>query len=185
MKRLKKIVFDGLTAISVILFVATAALWLRSFRRVDIVQSVSTTPNSLRWVEITSEKNSLTFGIWRLGKTGIGQSFAEVPKGLHLSSRGTGDFLEPTFAEQFTLATDFSRNGYHRLGFHFTRVISEMSELLGERDSRALLVIPFWPLFLIFAAIPTWRLCWRKLDVRVRLNHCGRCGYDLRGTQRQ
>jgi hypothetical protein len=165
-------VFTALSVLSLLLCVATLALWVRSYWRLDSTGHFRTSGPQIqaRGIEsISGEVRvvSATWSTWR--------SEEDVPKaGLQYTTRK---------AEEASTLKEFQRgyvgapSGWF-LGFGFLISVST----LPEETIRAI-AVPHWFLALLFAILPALHLRAHIRSRRLhRAGHCPRCGYDLRAT---
>ena len=160
--------FAGLTILSLVLCLATVALWVRSYWRSDNLFRFSSDAQGTR-----------SFGMWsNFGELGL---FAHhYPDTSHppFMQRGwnfvTGHYAaDETFA---SYATTFPQGrSAHFLGFGFAHF---------SKPYRAdMYVAPHWFFALLFAVLPAVRLrSILRTRRRNRVGLCQHCGYDLRAT---
>ncbi len=161
--------FAGLTILSLVLCLATVALWVRSYWRSDTLYRFSSDAQSAQ-----------AFGMWsRFGELALWAN--HYPAGLYGLKQGW-DFRTRHSSADETIATFPSnfpqRRSAHFLGFGFAHQSSPY-----RAD---VYVAPHWSLALLFAALPAVRLRsmlrTRRQNRRNRAGLCQHCGYDLRAT---
>src|SRR5688572_24348724 len=133
LKRLARILFNALTALSLLLFATTVVLWVRSYRTDD---TLTLTRNSLQGGTVTKTERSLLTGngairyaLQRMTTTGV--SAPDVARRME-SSEVKGDRLG--------LHADYSANPTEWLE---RSTINGLSGLLGSRWGSASLVLPW------------------------------------------
>jgi hypothetical protein len=169
MKTLPRILLHSLAALCLLLFLASAALWLRSYFVRDIIS---------------------------FGRPGGNCHIAQSILGrIHLLSNLGGGCSGGYDYAADTLAKGAIWNGgmssypvtpnWH-VGFiiqHYTRYHMILSGPGGFSTSHRLIVIPYWfptTLFAIGPVLWTWRT-YRRLHRKIA-GQCPKCGYDLRAT---
>ncbi len=160
MKQLRKMIVNGLTALSLVLFVVTAVLWLRSYWGTQFVGR--STPSG--WCGILSMGGLLRFEDANYADTHLGWSYVAYPT----PAGGLWDEVA---------ARDRYGGPLRRAGFAYAR-IDYTSD--GKRVRRAV-YLPHASLCILFAIAPAF---WLKhvLRKRPRLGFCPTCGYDLRAS---
>jgi hypothetical protein len=155
-------------AVSLVLLVATVALWVRSYwyrsgagfnRRSASEQFVM----NLNYGKFTFVINAVPEA--RLATKSV---FAgEIPADPHLID-----------ASKWTEGTYFF---YEALGFSISYPSPATPAAKAARLSRYVAVVPMWFVAVMFALLPAvrWRSCVRR---RPRPGNCVNCGYDLRAT---
>jgi hypothetical protein len=150
--------FTLLSALSMLLCVATAALWVRSYWTVDVVERCQAKAVRGQW--LTSVYGKLYFGAMR-ASGGVRGYFLH---GDGISYAAYGHARRPL------------GDGRHILGFSFG------SETKTPPDYHFAFGVPYWFLLSLAAAMPGIR------GVRFRRRRacapgvCTTCGYDLRAT---
>jgi hypothetical protein len=174
MKRLGRILLSVAAVTSLVLFAATLALAVRSFRAMDRI-----------WINVRPEHRTETFGLACLqsGKGGIGFwynriSFADYPDpGRHARAVYAGwqhGASDPQYPNEWS--------GVHTGAFHFkdeARRPGNLPCFIGGIECS----IPLWSVALI--TLPGTLLCARAVVRRLRRRRpgtCANCGYDLRAT---
>jgi hypothetical protein len=172
MRRFRRVLVNVLTALSLLLFAAAVALWVRSYWVRDIVG---------------------------FGRAGGNCHLAQSILGrAHLSSNldggCTGGFTYSANRLSPNAVWHGGMSGYPakvewRLGFVFQHHTQyhfswgRVGPAGGLNTTHRLIVIPYWFPAVLFAAAPAaW--CWRRYrrGGRVVAGLCSRCGYDLRAT---
>ena len=146
-----------LTLLSLLLCVAVAALWVRSYWRIDGLcgEAISHYYEMYTW----------RGGLW-LGDFGADGSRAEVPRAVR---RLDGE------AQLQLLFEDMRHGLIGWFGF------GSSSAVAGAGTRLRLFVVPLWLPGIVLAYLPVLHLLgWRRRTGRSGL--CPRCGYDLRAT---
>jgi hypothetical protein len=203
MRRVGRYILNVLTVLSLVLCVATAALWVRSYDFADY--AYYTIPEEGRSFE-TAAKESRTYGV--LQRAGV------VQLDYLRNSRLHGYFIgSPRWSSHCAGRCDWGsvyigdRDG--RVDFRFgfpvprggvawrdpPREWHGFGHGTGHYDDWGMwasptpavchfVTLPHWALTAAFAALPTMvglaRV--RRRRRRDRVGHCGWCGYDLRAT---
>jgi hypothetical protein len=161
-------------AASLLLCMATSALWVRSYTLGDTVDYVADAGERLRWWSIVSVHGSIGFHFANYDdgtagglndRTGNFSYFSD-------SAQETGtvvDWVEPLAWRTRGSSSYFLGFGY---GFAETRPWSTFRGIC----------IPHWFLALLFAILPGLRLRAAIRSRRHRSGFCSKCGYDLRAT---
>jgi hypothetical protein len=189
MKRFGRLLLHSSTVLSLLLCVATVALWVRSHRRWD--EYVRTT--EYVW-EADPTKESDEFTSW-LGSTAgyayVGRLHARthfwdgLPPGTHKRREWNVDAPgSRTLIDLYGWQWAGHPNGSGDLpplwsvaGIRYTAVGPDASQGMYE------LRVPFAWLTAMTALLPCWRLArWRMRSRRARQGGCPTCGYDLRAT---
>ena len=164
LKRLQRIAWTSLTAISVLLGAATVWLWVRSYGRIDRFDYVRApacyTLNSARGHFDIELDNNAGFAIPEQGLTWTPWS---GPQGARDEC-----MVILTVGHRFPMRMQF-------LGFTWG----------PPRGSQYVVTGAFWPLVLAAAMLPAWRLVSygrHLIHRRGRKGLCLECGYDLRAT---
>ena len=158
---IRRRIFTALSVLSLLLCLATIALWVRSYWRSDVVSYV-VDPN--RWYAAMSLR----------GHIGLccGQD-SPVERGfMYAASDGTNNLTLLQWSR--TVATR-SRSGW----FLGVGIVSGPSQFWG-------IGVPHWFLALLFAILPAVHLRAMIRSRRTRREGlCPKCGYDLRATPDQ
>ena len=164
MRRVWRIFLNGLTIGSLLLCLAFAALWVRSYWRTDVIECVRHgRPDKERgFALVWSGKGgaSIVIGFF-------GMSYGRLIVGPEVWSWTSSDDRPILYGGGWTRA---------RWGFG--------SEPLSHpaRFGRAV-TFPLWLSTALFAVLPSNRLARTiRRRRRVRAGHCRKCGYDLRAT---
>jgi hypothetical protein len=170
---------DCFTGLSLLLCVATAALWVRSYFVTDRLfrQSFKEMGDPTYWTQDAVEAGRGGAGFARIVQTL--DWYGGTPYGdmvLKLQGRAPFHGVAPPQYPQLT----FRPGKALVLGFGFERYVSRPPARLVAIHA---LVVPLWCPFLVFVSVPavrTWR--WRRRRQRLRGRLCPACGYDLRAT---
>ena len=165
--------FTALSVLSLLLCVATLALWVRSYSRQYIIRyKGGLTNDAFRTWWIQSVVGELEISAWdRMGISyspqGIGWTFVSQEAHPLMTLRET---------ERDLTSPSDPRQSMWFLGFGFLLLDQEHSALRG-------IAIPHWFLALLYAILPALHLRATIRSRRLRrIGHCPRCGYDLRAT---
>ena len=162
-RRLFRILLHGLTVLSLLLCLASAGLWVRSYWRQDVLGWAGTSrPDAERFFfQIVSGGGGV--GVWL---------------GLHspayaLAARAGGWFAHSFNPRPVPYAGGWPRR---RFGFDYDTFRSAYVRWAG-------VVFPAWAAATFFALLPASRLAMAiRRRRRKREGHCKHCGYDLRAT---
>jgi len=190
MKQLRRWVFNAMTLLSVLLFVGTAALWARSYRRMDV---------GLIPLPQFGDGTAGNFGEIVIGRGGVGLQFSRWAnwsgeKRLPTRTRPSAVFwrhesiVPPDYALVLFNPSRQSNRGFVFKGFG---LLSRRDD--GSRDNagfgfpfECFLLTPLWASGLLWAILPPiyWRLMRkrRRLENRRASGQCTQCGYDLRAS---
>lgn len=154
MKRFRRIVFNALAGICLLVLIVTAALWVRSYFAVDILLYQTLTPDPFH-TPVRDDLMAILGGGTVLLRSGTPPAFASPPHYFHLQRRHFYFIPDKVY-----------------LGFagHITR-------------QQWFVVFPLWsicapPLFVL----AMWSRAYRIRRRSIAAGCCSRCGYDLRAT---
>jgi hypothetical protein len=151
--------FTAVSVLSLLLFIATLALWVRSYWRFDRVNHVDHKHRLRRLENLRGHME-----IAAVGSSGWAPGYSYVS-----STSQDRAFVFGGFAGGDSKSGSF-------LGFGYASID------LGPRTLRAI-AVPHWFLALLFAILPALHLRSTIRSRRLRrVGHCPRCGYDLRAT---
>ncbi|MDB5318427.1 MAG: hypothetical protein JWN40_58 [Phycisphaerales bacterium] len=189
MKRLRRIIFNALTVLSLLLCVATVVLWVRSFRH-DSAFEFSV--RSVRW-EITSRRGSLWFDNYPQSRLESNQWHATFKESLAEDERlfdrmrtniSAADWNPDEVARarrEFARARrelEESRRRYQERLSTMTRARTPYVRLMQHRH----LTVAAW-----FSVLPLFTMIWMSRAWAKRRRQrggtfCSVCNYDLRAT---
>jgi hypothetical protein len=181
-RRLRRILFNSATALSLALVIAVVVLWVRSYRVSDSIY------RSRWWSEGPEHNESAWWLIAGRGRVEIGHRRQQIFQAL-LSD---DSFLKlASFTESFwkqtspagVAGTPFQPEGFfQRLGFRYVDEPNLPSSVTPNNYYREWNA-PLWSLLLLCAPLPVVRLgsALRRRRARGR-GLCPACGYDLRAT---
>jgi hypothetical protein len=169
--------FHVMAGLSLLLCVAAAGFWVRSYWRLDglshfdksisdvRIDSVSCGSGTVALVHLvltptTTESNVLSsrFPRWRASA----DPNPKVSMGRALSETRT--------------------EGFERAGLGWRH--GQKTWNLGTMSDERVLFLPCWLLVLVFAVLPvSWCRSELRRRRRAKLGHCPKCGYDLRATR--
>jgi hypothetical protein len=183
MKCARRIIVNGATVVSLLLCVATAALWVRSYRISDKwhwsrVPDGRSNQGKIGWVDVWTVRGRL--GI--LIETNSAY-LNDAPGGLRHETVPL-DIAEPVNVTSpqpyyFTGDRPFYRVYFDHAGFAYYR--SDFNTTYHDHNGN----FPLWFLMLFTALGPlvaVGRVTLRFRATRRRNGHCLTCGYDLRAT---
>jgi hypothetical protein len=175
MKRLRRWLFNGLAALSLLLCMATMAMWVRSYYRADLLFHESWPNAQLRCFRFISSAAS-TIGWQELSILYSGKSH---PQRLYSPSWRIRS--DPRSNNPLLM------NGYPfsplNMQFDVRRWQHQPTTMNGLPATFDELVIrsPDWAAVLVFSVLPLrWLILHRRR--KRRPVHCPKCGYDLRAT---
>jgi hypothetical protein len=165
-------IFNLLAAVSLILFVATVVLWMRSyFVMID----------ALAWWN----RGPASASVHHAFETGIGlggAAFCWNAQGPRVTKRPLGWVFHGS-SEDKPYYPDPAQSG-HWFGFQF--YLHRRVDSNGMEIRQRFVVVPCWSIALAFAILPAqWIKRWaqhRKLQIWQKQGRCLRCGYDLRAS---
>jgi hypothetical protein len=194
----KRCAFNVAAALSLILCLATAALWVRSYWRLDAISRATVEggpgadseaggPTSV-FTGFESERGGLLLyrsrqSIHRLDPPDYGKFRAEqephgwrhrtMPPDRYPDTEGIDD--DPIVNVRFA--------GFLVLYERFDVVSDVQGRLVNGRVADLTVILPHWFLLMTLLVVPTtWWLRFHRQTMRRARGHCGRCGYDLRAT---
>jgi hypothetical protein len=163
-------------AASLVLCVATLALWIRSYRRLDGIDGIRVTDETVGRFAIASLHGSFELSSTRQPVPDAREGHVFVPGYWYAST----DYRSPPQPTPRDVAELFGSDGASTgwfLGFGFA------ASLPTKGSSWRYVWLPHWSLALFFAILPALRLRGAiRSRRRRRAGHCPRCGYDLRAT---
>jgi hypothetical protein len=160
--------FNAMAGISLLLFVATCILWVKSYqvetttcRQIGLRLYAAESLNGKVQFEITSgwPPQPKQFQQWEFSSTKVGSPYANL------------------FAGPMTWS--FLGFGYSSITFTL-RVQYAPSPVVTSPARSRMLTVPLWSVCLMTGWLPPWWLCWRRRSGNVGI--CRICGYDLRAT---
>jgi hypothetical protein len=172
MKRLRRIIINGLSVLSLLLLVAAVGMWIRSYQKFDGVY--------LTKVYATFERPQRRFFNARssLGSMSVYVYHEDCVRSMmnpyDRVLLGKGWVTSTERLPPRSLSSDGGWLGFHR------EVRSQRHRL--QTFYGVNIVIPFWFQCLLFSILPIAgivRWCNRRIDA---IGHCASCGYDLRAT---
>jgi hypothetical protein len=178
-RRLLRKLFNVFLVLSLLLCVATLAIWMRSCRRYEAIIRAHDNGSGVRGHYVFWNRSSLGWGRFRTEVEGpsanqewsIRRPSLGVPNGWSRQSHAAEDIM-PTAL------------GFGRAGFSYRRSPSILGDTTLVGESRVV-AIPCWLAAALFATPPLVRArAWRKHRARLRraAGCCASCGYDLRAT---
>ncbi len=167
---MKRRIFNILAAISLVLCLAMAGLWVRSYWWCEILKytsPVTAASQQTDW-EIVSFPVVLAFG-YQVGHYGPPSPLRPQHPGWAVEG-----FLPPPRAPTIR---SLGRGGFEFLGFGCGHGKG------GSMPDWGCIFFPDWFLCLLFALAPVRWLILKRREIRDRPRHlCKTCGYDLRAT---
>jgi hypothetical protein len=185
MKRLRRIIFNVLTVLSLLLCVATVGLWVRSYFAMDRLA-----------ISRFSDEGKKTFWTWdelKVGKGGIGFN-RHVQSGdratfrndmRRMTSRASPSNAAPLWYQtnppeypDFRFASASGDPSIY--GFKWGRFSGTEAGYHRPTNFSLQIVVPIWLVFVVTLCIP---LVWLRARRPFRKpGQCAKCGYDLRAT---
>jgi hypothetical protein len=189
MRRARRILFNAVTALSLILFLATMVLWVRSYFVSDEVywHGFEDEGNRSYWTW-----NSLDSGRGGIGYTWMTQSSDATGRfgPMRRSEFLTRAVTQPSHrrsAPQYPTFNQISKQPVF-WGFNYGSIRHPDTDPAKQRPgvSARHVVVPFWAIALTFG-MTSWFLVTRLVrsarhQRRKRSGLCAACGYDLRAT---
>jgi hypothetical protein len=185
MKRFRRWLFNSLAAISLLLYVATAVLWVQSYTCLGQVaweqdwlhDTSSPTPPRFRQIFLYSCCGGIALQFGQARPAG-----ASEPQSLtvFLHPRILLSFNDPRATTYAYRGSWSNQNLKERLGFYWAFGHSTYPTL----DLRAATIIfPYWLPLAAFTLIPAaWLASVRRRRRAFKKGLCPTCGYDLRAT---
>jgi hypothetical protein len=179
MKRFRRWLFTGVTAMSLLLCVATAGIWVRSYRTSDKCER-NTDSYHDKWRHYTS--TSLTFE-----QGGISISILHFVSLRLTIDSGIDTFPEPT---KTTVAWHFNQPPKPPSGLHdypgyknlYLAGIAYRHIELSDTNYVRFFRVPYWLILVGFLASSAVGFVYLRRQNDLRMGHCRNCGYDLRAT---
>ncbi len=174
---MRRRVFNLLAVVSLVLCLATAALWIRSEFRGDEVQYSSFgsagTSQSIDGVGYARGLFVYAHAFYQARRKPVPRMWGP---GWHVFSAVPGGFH----------AREIRAHGFYFLGFGYAALSWTFNAGTGPvtltRKDR-LLCVPVWFVMLLLALAPVRWLVLKRREIRNRPRHlCANCGYDLRAT---
>jgi hypothetical protein len=179
LERMKRRLFNLAAAVSFLLLLATAVLWVRSERTMDwvervrgpVVEHLATAPGRVRYARIVGPVvgRTPTFH-WNVYHYGVPRPFAG-----HV-----GTVQRPALSWRW-LGFDFKRELYA------ADPVNKPGQMLPRAPNAPVgytvvsVAVPMWPMIALLLAAPAWVAArWWRLRRRFARGRCERCGYDLR-----
>ena len=169
---MRRRLFNLAAAVSLVLFLATCVMWVRSYHNWDSVHYCTeiNRASDQTYYACHSDEGTISFHLAFLSKAAV--SWAPWAAGFRVETRPV---VDPVTAERYLKS--IAHDGVYRFGFGFVR-----RPILGGGDLSAVFV-PHWCIALVCAVGLVPQLVVSQRD-RVRRHHkrCPTCGYDLRAT---
>jgi hypothetical protein len=162
--------FTIVSILSLLLCLATLALWFISYHRFD----ERGTGNDQFWVTVSNGRAQVELAVM-IGDDGIFQTCSGYSPGPFKDSTWLEDFVQRR-AE--TLGGRASIHSFLGFGLHSLRVEDKQRDLSVTR----FVVVPHWFLALVFAILPALHVRSILRSRRYGPGLCPACGYDLRAT---
>ena len=181
MRRIRRILLDFATAISLLIFIAAVTFWIRGYL-------VSDKFYCSRWrIEDLRAKETAYWFLSSRGQVGIAQRLQDTNYDPRLFSEYQSPIKHPDTSWKCQRPPELIQDDpgqpslFHPLGFSYTnQPLPPQMALGGFRQWLA----PLWFICMITALLPAFRLA-RGLFRRYPPGHCPTCGYDLRATPNQ
>ncbi len=163
MRRVRRRLCNVAAALSLGLCVATAALWVRSYRASDLVHF--TTPG--RWFYVNACRGTFTAGTWLKAEHNP-SSLSPGWQGLPVKSI---EWINPNDERK-------PRRLWRFAGFAYVEP-GPGGRLISHRKVYG----PLWSFCIGWSILPAvWVWRWRSKAGRLQTGLCPTCGYDLRAT---
>ena len=165
---MKRLLLNLLTALSLLLFVAVVALWVRSHVRADRhALARLTRPDDPAADFAAADRYTMVNLRFSRGHALVEVSDTWYPAGVPVPS------WEMTTSPETYPVENEGRSVWNRLGF------ARFDSPSGAVE----VVMPLWPLAVATALLPAaYVVTVRRRRRRFRSGHCRSCGYDLRAT---
>jgi hypothetical protein len=179
--RVRRRLFNLAAAVSLVLCVASTALWVRSYVAKEWLMYRKTEPAHRRYREITFISGPGQLFIQNSRFDFIADGMAEKMREGEGHPDGFLYLRQPAESRWGRFANGSDHTHAHgALGFLFhSRVYEEGSDTWTVERA----MIPYWFVTTTTAVLPiTWWRHYRRQCIRVREHRCLTCGYDLRAT---
>jgi hypothetical protein len=158
MKRLRRNIFDALTALSLLLCMATAGLWVRSFWRSLQVEYT----NDWRIIELSISRGELNWDVWTAKNSALPSDL----KGWRYYWGRPTKLEKGPFRGAWWWSAGFSHFSHDLPRYHFESV-----------------AMPLWGIMLLTILAPLqWTIAHAIMRKGRRHGFCAVCVYDLRAT---
>jgi hypothetical protein len=183
-RRLLRILINAITVLSLLLFMATAALWVRGYLVSDRF--------IFQWYEDLGDRSYWAQDVIKCGRGGIGfnrivQSGERFPasgpsyRAAHEAAYGSWPIHTSMPAEYPNFhfrANDEPIWGFKRGAFAYPEPGHARPRAYGWQ-----VVVPLWVVLAPTMVLPAlWGWKYRRLRKRDQMGRCPTCGYDLRAT---
>jgi 4-amino-4-deoxy-L-arabinose transferase-like glycosyltransferase len=182
MAHVRRRLLDFLTVLSLLLCVAVAALWVRSYRVGDLLSHITHTGSGFRERSLVSTRGR--FGWHYNDEQYVGEN----------ASRGWASDQYGVGREGLSRGTmsPWRMSPWETLGFYASNTSDthrpmdpRTREVYTRTAVRQILNVPYYLPALLTAALPAWwAMSWQRFRRRRRLalGLCPHCGYDLRAS---
>jgi hypothetical protein len=180
MRRLRRILLNLATVLSLGLGIAVVVLWVRSYLVSDSIY------RSRWWIAGGQQDESAWWVMAGRGEVGVGRRRQQLtPVSFFLSERPPEDSWKYARPAEVG-ATSFEPNGFFQwLGFRYVDQPDPLAAVATNNYYREWNA-PFWSLLLLCAPLPVARVWLALRRRRARgSGRCAVCGYDLRATPRR
>jgi hypothetical protein len=164
--QVKRRLSNLIATLSLLLFLATCALWLRSYFILDRWDRVFVGPVGGELTEIR----------------------VATSRGLVEIFRTAGVAVDPSVMPDVPAAHYAVPGGHLMLGGHWRWYTSSsadgfVSDYMVRKQRTQIVKFPLWIVVIAFALLPAWRelILWRQRRLRMQ-GRCVNCGYDLRAS---
>jgi hypothetical protein len=179
MKHLRRILLGAATVCSLVLFVATAVLWVRGYSVSDNFDHV--------WYGFDADGTYFRGRVITTGRGAIGLLTQEIsvrthsPEFLESLKQQIGEPRFHTTAQPTYPDSRWAPWWVHGWGgFRYGRN-DHSGSAMQTSNRRFIFVMPLWAALLTSAILPAlW--CGRKMKSHRRRGYCPSCGYDLRAS---
>jgi hypothetical protein len=187
MSRLARLMLDITVTLSLLLFFAVLALWIRTYSTVDMLGHGTQTSTSISSFRLASSRGRVALNIT--------SSHTEGPNGptaFAMGWPGSPGLIGWWYRQSESYFFGFGNNDRVRRQ-SFLGITDEAFSINDSLGSSATLIhtareliVPCWLLALLAAVLPAWRaariLAEHRRRRRQRFGLCPSCGYDLRAT---
>jgi hypothetical protein len=184
MKRAGRILHRLLTALSLLLLLATAGIWVRSYWVSD----------ALNWYDWPADRSFFDQKSIRCSRGGVRfdawrrlSAFVQSPGDVHFQHQRHSALAYPVYGDELNGYFSSEPPRYAALGFEWIPETATSWAEPPDNDGRLYaLTVPLYFPCLLFALLPAhyllhFRRRWR-IARRIALGCCIGCGYDLRAT---
>src|SRR5665213_3130757 len=179
---MKRRFVNSLTALSLALLVATAAIWVRSYFAADYLTLARMEDSTLSSRDVGSERGHMIIETGSIQVTGSDAARAML-KRTYQQTAGVRWIRTTPRDTRFP----FRESMLQKIGFLFDRRQATWPSRPPSTDKSVIraseVVLPDWFLLLVSVILPIrWLVVFTRNKRQLRVGHCSSCGYDLRET---